>query len=47
MLESQRKKLTEHTGKYLSIGITVDGAPRRSVWVTTTPQIARLAVQLG
>ena len=33
MLESQRKKLTEHTGKYLSIGITVDGAPRRSVWV--------------
>ncbi|MBQ2920862.1 MAG: hypothetical protein IJE58_06740, partial [Oscillospiraceae bacterium] len=33
MLGSQRQKLTEHTGKYLSIGITEDGAPRRSVWV--------------
>lgn len=33
MLESQRQKLTEYPHKYLSIGITEDGAPRRSIWV--------------
>lgn len=33
MIESQRQKLTEYAGKYLSIGITPDGEPRRSVWV--------------
>ena len=33
MIESQREKLMNYPHDYLSIGITVDGAPRRSVWV--------------
>lgn len=33
MTESQRQFLREYSKKYLSIGITADGKPRRSVWV--------------
>ena len=33
MTESERQFLREYSKKYLSIGITADGKPRRSVWV--------------
>ena len=33
MTESERQFLREYSKQYLSIGITADGKPRRSVWV--------------
>ena len=33
MIESQREKLNAYPHEYLSIGITENGAPRKSVWV--------------
>lgn len=33
MTEAQREKLNSYPHKYLSIGITSDGKPRKSVWV--------------
>lgn len=33
MIESQREKLNAYPHKYLSLGITADGAPRFSGWV--------------
>lgn len=33
MIESQREKLSSYPHKYLSIGITENGEPRKSIWV--------------
>lgn len=33
MTESQREKLNSYPHEYLSIGITADGEPRKSIWV--------------
>lgn len=33
MIDSQWEKLNSYTNEYLSIGITIDGEPRNSIWV--------------
>lgn len=33
MIDSQWKKLNSYTSEYLSIGITIGGEPRNSIWV--------------